>query len=491
MNKVALLRPKTTAPALQATGPDREFLPAALEILETPPPPLPIALVSTICAFAVVALAWSYFGHIEIHAVAQGKLEPSGFAKVIQPFDSGKVISVSVQNGKHVNRGDELIAFDPTENEADARGWREAMSATQAEVIRRRVAIDMARKWPNQPLLPPPTIDWVEDVLPMSRPREEQVLLADLSQLSESLRNLEKKVAEKTATRERLNMSIAFQTELIKTLQDRVHVREQSLKLEVGTKINLFDALESLDKSRSALASDEGQLLETKASIEELDSQKGKTIATFIADNATKLAEAERKRDDATQQHAKSKAKLGRSKLYAPVDGTVQQLAITTVGQVVTIGQQLMTVVPDNDHLQAEIYVTNADIGFIRVGQEAAIKLDAFPFTRFGTLHGTVTEVATDAVDEMTARREQANPISAANSPNSAGTTGGGSGQPQNFVFPVMLSLDETVMKVDNASIPLIPGMTLTAEIKTDKRRIIDYLVSPLAKVASEALRER
>lgn len=491
MNKVALLRTKTTATNAQVTGLDREFLPAALEILETPPPPLPIALMSTICAFTVIALAWSYFGHIEVHAVAQGKIEPSGFAKVIQPFDSGKVTSLSVQNGRHVKRGDELIAFDPTENQADARGWREAISASEAEVIRRRAAIEMARKWPNQPLLPAPAISWTDDVLPMSRPREEQVLLADLSQLSESLRNLEKKIAEKTATRERLNMSIAFQTELIKTLQDRVHVREQSLKLEVGTKINLFDALESLDKSRSALASDEGQLLETKAGIEELESQKDKTIATFVADNATKLAEAERKRDDAVQQHAKSQAKLSRSKLYAPVDGTVQQLAITTVGQVVTIGQQLMTIVPDDDRLQVEIYVTNADIGFIKPGQEAAIKLDAFPFTRFGTLHGKVVEVATDAVDEMTARREQANPISAANSPSSAGTAGGSAGQPQNFVYPVMLSLDETAMKVDSASIPLIPGMTLTAEIKTDRRRIIDYLVSPLAKVASEALRER
>lgn len=489
--KVALLPTRTTPSKSLVTGPDREFLPAALELLETPPPPLPLVLISTICIFAVIALAWSYFGYIDIHAVAQGKIQPSGFSKVIQPFDSGKVVSLSVQNGAHVKRGDELIAFDPTENEADAKGWREAVSAAEAEVLRRRVAMDKARAWPDQPLLPAPAIDWSDKVLPMSRPREDQVLLADLSQLSETLRNIEKQIAEKKATRERLNMSISFQTPMIKTLQERVEVREKSLQLEVGTKINLFDALESLDKSRSALASDQGQLLETSAAIEELESQKNKAIATFVADNATKLAEAERKRDDAIQQYAKSRAKLERSRLYAPVDGTVQQLAVTTVGQVVTTGQQLMTIVPDDGHLQVEVYVTNADIGFIKVGQEAAIKLDSFPFTRFGTLHGKVVNVATDAVDEATARREQANPISAANSASSAGSAGTSPGQAQSFVFPVLLSLDETAMKVDGAVIPLIPGMTLSAEIKTDRRRIIDYLVSPLAKVASEALRER
>ena len=491
MNKITPSSVNSNQPISSVTGPDREFLPAALEILETPPSPLPIAIMLTICTFAVVALVWSFFGYLDIHAVAQGKLQPSGFSKVIQPLDTGKVISLSVQNGIHVKAGDELIAFDSAENRADARGWREALSAAQAETIRRRMAIELAHQWPTRPLLPAPVINWDDGVLPVSRPREQQVLLADLSQLSEKLRDIEKQIAQKEATIERLNMSISFQTVLIKTLQERVTVREQSLKLEVGTKINLFDALESLDKSRSALASDTGQLLETRAAIEELESQKDKEIAIFVADNSTKLAEAEHKLEEAVQQHAKARAKLDRSKLYSPIDGIVQQVAVTTVGQVVTIGQQLMTIVPDDGHLQVEVFVTNTDIGFIKIGQEAAIKIDTFPFTRFGTLHGKVINVATDALDEQTARRQQANPISGANSATSAGSAGGDPAQPQNFVFPVTLSLDETAMKIDDVLIPFSPGMTLTAEIKTDRRRIIDYIVSPLARVTSEALRER
>jgi hemolysin D len=115
--------------------------------------------------------------------------------------------------------------------------------------------------------------------------------------------------------------------------------------------------------------------------------------------------------------------------------------------------------------------------------------LDAFPFTRYGTLHGRVIQVATDAIDEQDARRAQANAANLANSGNSPQPAA--PGQPQNFVFQVTLSLDERAMKIGEAVIPLTPGMMVTAEIKTESRRVIDYLFSPLAKVASEALHEK
>ncbi|MBR1153694.1 HlyD family type I secretion periplasmic adaptor subunit [Bradyrhizobium sp. JYMT SZCCT0428] len=489
LNREALPPRDNLVPLKSAvSGRDREFLPSALEVLETPPSPVPVALMLTICAFVAAAIAWSFFGRLDVHAVAQGKIEASGRTKVIQPMDPGKVVSLAVENGTHVKAGDELIAFDPAEAEADARRLREAVSSAYAEIVRRQLAIRQARAWPSAPLLPVAAIQWKDDILPASRAREHQVLLADVSQLSETLGNIEQQIAQKNATRDRLNMSIKFQTELIKTLQDRVAVRETSLKLEVGTKINLFDAMESLDKSRSALASDTGQLLEAQAAVAELNSEKDKALATFVADNTTKLADAERKLEDTAQQYAKANTKLTRTKLYAPADGIVQQVAVTTVGQVVTTGQQLMTIVPNDGRFQVEVYVANTDIGFVKVGQDAVIKLDTFPFTRFGSLHGKVTRIATDAIDEQTARRQQANATSQVNAQNSAGVS---PGQPQNFVFLVTIALDENAMKIDDAVIPLTPGMTLTAEIKTDSRRIIEYVLSPLARIASQALKER
>jgi len=265
-------------------------------------------------------------------------------------------------------------------------------------------------------------------------------------------------------------------------------MRQQLLDLKVGSKINLNDAKEELERSQAQLASDEGQLIETAAALTELQSEKAKTISQFIADNQNKLAEASRKADQARQALAKATARLGETRLAAPIDGVVQQTAVTTIGQVVTTGQQLAVITPVDAKLQVEALVPNLDIGFVKPGQNAVMKVDAFPFTRFGVLHGKVVKIAPAAIDESEAKRALANATAAA---NVAQAPAAGPGQPENFVFPVTVALDETAMKIDHSIVPLTPGMTVTVEIKTDSRRVIDYLLSPLAKIASEAARER
>jgi hemolysin D len=500
----------------QVAGRDREFLPAALEILETPPPPLPIALIAVICAFAVAGLAWSYFGRLDVHAVAPGKIETAGYAKVIEPLDPGKIAAIHVEAGQTVHAGDLLLELDPAEADADALSAQDALNAGLAEIARRRFAIDAVRTAEAQAQSPQDRLDardkdeaaqagdlgpietlaghaefkiaWDETLPEPFRLREEAVLRADLTQLSDALKALDKQTAQKLATRKRLNMSIAYQNTLMDTLNQRVSTRQEAIDLKVGTKINLYDAKEELEKSEAALASDQGQLIENEAALTELQSEKAKTVSQFIADNENKLADASRKADEARQALAKAAARLARTKLLAPTDGVVQQTAVTTVGQVVTTGQQLIVITPIGGKLQVEALVPNLDIGFIKLGQPAAIKVDAFPFTRFGVLHGKVVKIASGAIDEQDAKRALANATAAANVTPAPATA---PGQPESFVFPVTIALDETTMKVDNAVIPLTPGMTVTVEIKTDSRRVIDYLLSPLARVASEAARER
>jgi hemolysin D len=490
-------RPKAQSTIALIQGRDREFLPAALEILETPPSPKPVAIMLTLCAFCAVALIWSFFGKLDIHAVAWGKIEVTGRAKVIQPLDPGKVIAIHAENGAAVHAGDVLVELDPSETRADMTVAAEALAASRAEISRRRVAILIAAPLrngsfkagdPTQSTLPiaTPEIPF-EDIPPAIQARERAVLATDLAQLRDTLFNIDRQMAQKTATRRRLESSITYEDALIKTLQGRVFMRESALKLDVGTKVNVFDAKESLQKSQSQLASDNGQLIETDAAMEEIASQHGKAISQFMADNETKLAEASRKADETAQQLAKARVRLARTKLTSPIDGAVQQVAVTTIGQVVTTGQQLMTVVPSEGALEVEAFVSNLDIGFVKVGQTAEVKVDAFPFTRFGSIRGKVVKVASDAIDEQEAKRGQSNAIAATTAapPNTT------PGQNQVFVFPVTISLDAGTIKIDHAVVPLTPGMTITAEIKTDSRRVIDYLVSPIAKVASEAMTER
>ena len=283
-------------------------------------------------------------------------------------------------------------------------------------------------------------------------------------------------------------MSIAYQHTLMDTLNQRVKTRQQAIDLNVGTKINLYDAKEELEKSQSQLASDEGQLIETDAALKELQSEKAKTISQFIADNREqarrRLAQGGRGAAGAGQGDRSA----GAHEAAAPIDGVVQQTAVTTVGQVVTTGQQLAVITPAGAKLQVQALVPNLDIGFVKPGQNAVIKVDAFPFTRFGVLHGKVVKIAPAAIDEQEAKRALANATAAA---NVAQAPAPAPGQPENFVFPVTVALEESAMKIDRSIVPLTPGMTVTVEIKTDSRRVFDYLLSPLAKVASEAARER
>jgi hemolysin D len=466
------------------SGRDREFLPAALEILETPAAPGKVALMLALCALFAAALCWSVLGHLDVHAVASGKVVTAGYSKTIQAFDQAKVAVLNVKNGTRVKAGDVLVEFDPSDAITDVKTYTEAMNAAAVEIDRRAAAVAAAKAFPAQPLLPVKELKFSDAIDPRITAREQAILSADLQQLADQLSNLDLQIDQKVATRERLNMSIAFQTELIETLQNRVNMRTESLRLAVGTKVNLYDALESLDKSRSALASDKGQLIETKAAVNELASRKTRAISDFIAENTSKLADAERRRLQSSQQLAKSQIKLDRTKLVAPIDGTVQQLSITTLGQVVSPAQQLMVVVPSSGLLHVEAFVSNIDIGFVKVGQEATIKVDAFPFTRYGTIKATVTEIAREAIDEQEAKRREANVASSsAASPAPS--------QQQSFVFPITLTLEAQSLSIDGHAFPLAPGMTVTAEIRTESRRAIDYFLSPLRRTVSQSLHER
>ena len=502
--------PAPAQPRTQSTvrGRDREFLPAALEILETPPPPIPVALMLTICLFFAAALTWSFFGKLDVHAVAQGTVQRAGRAKVIQPLEPGKIAAIHIAAGDHVKAGDLVLELDPAEAMADAMAQSDARNASLAEVARRRAAIEIARSVQTAPQMSPASpassdkspiakaaadsasrVVWDEGTPEGVRLRESAVLSADLFQLSDALNSLDKQMAQKEATRERTKMSIAFQDKLIETLTARVGTRQEAIDLKVGTKINLYDAKEELEKSQSSLASDQGQLIETDAAIKEVESETAKTISQFIADNENKLVEAARKADEAREGFAKAQAKLQRTKLFAPIDGVVQQVSVTTVGQVVTTGQELVVIAPSEGELQVEALVANLDIGFVKLGQDAAVKVDAFPFTRFGVLHGKVVRIAAEAVDEQSAKRALADATTA--SGPGAPTASAAPGQLESFVFPVTVALQETTMRVGDADVPLAPGMTVAVEIKTDSRRVIDYLFSPLAKMASEAMRER
>ena len=466
-----------------AAGRDREFLPAALEILETPPSPIRLGLIAIICAFFAVALVWSYVSRIDIIAVAQGKLQPTGRVKVIQPLETSRVVATSVENGQAVKAGQVLVELDPADAAADVAETAANFASYRAESRRRQASISAVEA---RNLTPHLTIAWPDTISASIRQREERVYTADIIQLGAQVGSLTAQRDQKDAERKRLIATIAAETNLIATLQQRVTMKSTLIEHNAGSRADLIDATETLQEQQTTLAQQQGQLAEADANIAVVNKDMRRAYDTFIADNAQKLAEAERQAGDFAERYAKAKARLDHMTLRAPIAGTVQASTLTTVGQVVTSGQELMRIVPEGADLEIECYLPNRDIGFVKAGDHAVIKIESFPFTRYGTIEADVIRVARDAIPEPDAEQIEKD---GTRNPQSQSQAGGQ--RTQNLVFPVTLRPTRRTILVDGTPIPLGAGMAVTAEIRTGTRRILEYVFSPLVKVSSEAMKER
>jgi hemolysin D len=350
------------------------FLPAALEIVETPPSPIGRAIGATIIAFFCVALIWATFAHVDIVASASGKVVPSGRVKLIQPFETGVVRAIHVRDGQSVKAGEVLIELDPSITAAER---------TQKEAERDTIAAMIDKLEANEPI-------------------------------------------------------IAQRVDIRKTLVDK----------ELGSKLTYLETLQQLTENHKDAAIQKSRLAEANAAV------------------------------------AAIAARMKRQVLTAPVDGVVQQLAVHTVGGVVTPAQQLAVVVPSDVVLEIEAMVPNREIGFVHVGQDVQIKIDAFNFTRYGLLHGRVLSVSQDAI-----LRDVQPDKTKDNTPGAESTSSEPKGQELNYA--VRVSLDRTQIQVDDTLANLSPGMAVTAEIKTGSRAVLAYILSPLLRHAHDSMHER
>jgi len=472
---------------------ENEFLPAALEILETPASPIRTAFIWFIAIVVAATLLWSYLGTFDIVSTAQGKIQPTGRVKVIQSIEVGKTRSIPVTNGSHVKAGDVVVQLDDTELNSDEEAMAVNFQAYRGEMVRRKAVLATVEQWQEQGIwtaekaIPEAPLAFADDTPSSIRDREQSIYKADLSQLASSLTNLAAQHTQSQATVARLQQTIAAQQRLVDTLNERVAIRSTLVDQEAGSKAGVIDAKETSEKEEATLAEETGQLEEAKASLAVTTSDGEKTVRTFVADNVQKAGDASRQADELERQLVKARERRESMTIASPIDGTVQSSSINTVGQVVTTGVELMRIVPDNSTLEVEAYLPNSDIGFVSVGQPAVVKVEAFPFTRYGVIRGHVTAVARDAIPEPDANQVEGDPTKQLQA--TVPTTN--VQRVQNLVFPVTVELDVSTMSVDGHIVPLSPGMAATAEIKTGKRRILEYLFSPIVEVTSQAMQER
>jgi hemolysin D len=458
-------------------GEELAFLPAALEIVETPPSPIGRAIGTTIILLFCVALIWAWAGTIDIVASAAGKIVPSGRTKVIQPFETGVVRSIRVQDGQAVKAGDVLIELDPTVNAAERDHLHDDLLAEQLNVARLHAALASGDN-PAATFTPP------ADASPALVNAQRQLLLNQGTEHRAKIAALARQQAQKEAEQGTIAATIHKLETTIPVIQQRVDIRKTLMDKELGSKLTYFEILQLLVEQQEDLAVQKSHLQEAEAAAAAIRETRGQAEAEYRHTLSDELAKAEQKANGLTQDLIKAEQKTKLQLLTAPEDGVVQQLAIHTVGGVVTPAQALLMVVPSDSRLEIEAMVSNRDIGFVHSGQEVEIKIDTFNFTRYGLLHGYVLSVSQDAVTRD--RKQDRFDDRGLGTQNDTSEPKG-----QELNYTARISLDRTRMQIDDRMVNLSPGMATTVEIKTGSRTILSYLLSPLLRYRQETLHER
>lgn len=470
---------------------DREFLPSVLEVLETPPSPIKIQLMYTLCLLVVVAFIWSLVGRIDVIAVAPGKIQPQGNVKVVESMLPGKVTAILAQNGDLVREGQVVVRFDPTESEARYTDNVDSVASLRAEIARRqaedalvkRILLNSAALRSDETEISWPASLVLADEI---KRRELAVMRGELTKLNADLEDIRAQLAQNAARQQSTRLTLNSQQALLSTLNQRLELRRSLLDKQWVSKDDWLQVMSSVKEAQSSLANAQAQLVDAVASNAILLASFAKTREAFLAANVQKISDAERQVNSLEQKLRESRAQLDLMTLRSPITGTVAASSLTTLGQVVGQGDEVMRIVPAGTHLEVIAYLPNQDIGFVREGQQVDIKVNAFPFTRYGVLRGVVKRVSKDAITEPDAQKTQWDPTS-----GSPKAPSGGGQATKNLVFPIEVEIMQDYINIDGRNISLIPGMGISAEIKTDRRRIIEYLISPVYDLMNSSLHER
>lgn len=435
---------------------EADFLPAALEVAERPVSPTARVAAWLLLAGLAITIAWTVFGRVDVVASAPGTLIPTGNVKLVQSPGAGVVRAIHVRNGDVVRKGQPLVDLDPTLAGAELAQAEKALAAARLEVARNRALAD-ALSGRGQAFVPPPGTP------PGIAETQRRLIAAQIAEVDAAGASL-------AAARATALSDVAGARATAARLADTVPILDRQIAA-----MNRLDArgyapgmrLLELQRQRRQEAGDRevalAQIERGLAEARKLDQQGRETREQARRNALADLAKAEAEAVLRLEEVTKARQTSRFQRLHAPVDGTVQNLEVHTVGGVVEAAKPLMTVVPAQGGIEVEAKILNKDIGFVRVGQVAAVKLEAFPFTRYGTVPGRVRSISRDAVQD----------------------------KELGLVYVATIVLERGHVDADGRRYALAPGLAATVDIRTGTRRIISYLLSPLQATIAQAGRER
>jgi HlyD family secretion protein/hemolysin D len=453
---------------------ERAFLPVALEAMETPPSPLGRTLALVLCGLVGIGILWACIGKLDIVAVAPGKIVAHARTKIVQPFEISTVKAILVSDGQSVHAGDPLIELDPISANAERERARTDLVAAKLDQMRLATFFDdgsdagFAR---------------VPEADPVDLARAQAQLVAQRAEAKARLAALSQERAQRVAERDSLKLTLAKAEDVLPYVYERAEIRRKSAALEFGSRLLNLEAQQQYVEAKAEIDIERSKIKSLDAAIDGIDQQVIAYQAELRKTALTDLSHAREQAGAAAEALAKADHRVALQTLRAPIDGTIQQLNVATVGSVVTPAQQLLSVVPKDEGVEVLAMLENRDVGFVTVGQTVEVKIDAYPFTRYGLARGRVLSIDRDAETMPTGQVQEGSQRAADAIGNIAAS--------ENLLYTVHVALDRNSLQVDGRPAALVPGMSVKTEILTGQRRIIDYLLAPLAEYRHDALRER
>ncbi|MGD8913894.1 MAG: HlyD family type I secretion periplasmic adaptor subunit [Candidatus Thiodiazotropha sp.] len=442
------------------------FLPAALEIEATPPNPITQWLARSIVVLLVLFLLWALLGEVNIVASAQGKILPGSRVKVIQPLQMGVIKTIYIHEGEYVTKGQALIELDATRTSADEKRLNsELLNAKMGLAVNEVLLKRLNGKESGSEQIETSDLEavkWSEEIGNQQNHFKkflQEKWLQYHAKVSALISAHQAADAEYEATKielEKLKKTLPIITKrakIAKALYEKKYASEtEYLQLE-QTRIEQSHQLAAEKQHLSQLKATRNQ---AQQQIDTLHAETKAGILSEITQNYREITALQ-------EELVKARDVNQRQILYAPVTGQVQELAVNTEGGVVTEAEPLMKIVPDEELLVVEVFLDNKDIGFVEKEMPAEVKIHTFPFTKYGVIEAEVENISDDAIFD----------------------------EKRGFTYSMLLAMKKKTIEVDGREVRLMPGMEVTAEIKTGKRRLIEYFMSPLMQHGKESLRER
>lgn len=435
---------------------DAAFLPAALEVIERPVSPTARLTGRVLMGGFVVLAGWLALGKTDIIASAPGRIVPTGQVQLVQPAEAGVVRRILVQDGDRVKKGQVLVLLDPTVSGAEAAQASKAYESAAFEVARNRAVI-AALDGGSFKFIPPAGADAA------TVETQRALAMARLADVRATIRAAAAGNAVASADIASARAQVSKLDQSIPLLDQQIAANEKLLASGYVSKLRVLEMRRQRiaeagdrDIARAAIARAAAQAGGATSSM-----TKARTdVRATLYDELVKATAEMRLRGE---EVVKARQRSTFQALRAPVTGIVGQLAVHTEGGIVEPAKPIMTVVPSDGRMIAEVKLLNRDAGFVSPGQKVAMKLDAFPFSRYGTVPGHVIGVSPDAVadDKM------------------------------GLVYVVRIALERTLIDRRDRMVALTPGMTATADIVTGKRSFLSYLTSPIEETRGNALHER